>query len=283
MRFDYSQQMRLGQHMKLAPRMIQSMEILQMPLAELQERIEQELENNPTLEISERHGDKAALEHQREDADRDAREGERPLRLDEKDGVADFERLDSYEASNPEAASNEYSGPAPRQDYDDLNHAARRRQAGEDEYDAVAAAPDRGRPLSDQLLDQWRMAEADEGTKRLGELIVNFLEEDGSLKTPLATIADRAPAEVLGPGSARPSEAQLEQALGLLQRALEPAGLPRERPASRCCSSWTRWTASGAALRSRRWPPWPSRGRSSSTTWRIWRRTASRASSRRPG
>ena len=32
MRFETCQQMRLGQHMKLAPRMIQSMEILQMPL-----------------------------------------------------------------------------------------------------------------------------------------------------------------------------------------------------------------------------------------------------------
>src|SRR5438045_1304595 len=50
MRFDTSQHMKLGQQMKLAPRMIQSMEILQMSLAELDERIEQELENNPTLE-----------------------------------------------------------------------------------------------------------------------------------------------------------------------------------------------------------------------------------------
>ena len=39
MRFQTSQQMKLGQQMKLAPRMIQSMEILQMPLAELRERL----------------------------------------------------------------------------------------------------------------------------------------------------------------------------------------------------------------------------------------------------
>ena len=49
MRFDTRQQMGLGQHMKLAPRMIQSMEILQLPLAALQERIEQELEKNVAL------------------------------------------------------------------------------------------------------------------------------------------------------------------------------------------------------------------------------------------
>ena len=41
MRFDTSQQMKLGQQMKLAPRMIQSMEILQMPLRGVQAGIEQ--------------------------------------------------------------------------------------------------------------------------------------------------------------------------------------------------------------------------------------------------
>ena len=53
MRFDTSQHMKLGQHMKLAPRMIQSMEILQMPLMQLEERIAQELESNATLEVVE--------------------------------------------------------------------------------------------------------------------------------------------------------------------------------------------------------------------------------------
>ncbi len=70
--------MKMGQHMKLAPRMIQSMEILQMPLAELEERIEQELENNPTLEIAEGTGEGLdqtgrALSEQREEWERPQR------------------------------------------------------------------------------------------------------------------------------------------------------------------------------------------------------------------
>ena len=56
MRFDTGQQMRMDQRMKLDPRMIQSMEILQMPTPALEERIEQELASNPTLE-----GDGTAL------------------------------------------------------------------------------------------------------------------------------------------------------------------------------------------------------------------------------
>ena len=43
----------MEQRMKLAPHMIQSMEILQLPLLALQERLEQELNNNPVLELEE--------------------------------------------------------------------------------------------------------------------------------------------------------------------------------------------------------------------------------------
>ncbi len=53
MRFDLSQHMRMSQQMKLAPRMIQSMEVLQMPMLALQERVDQELESNIALEIVE--------------------------------------------------------------------------------------------------------------------------------------------------------------------------------------------------------------------------------------
>src|SRR6476661_3059781 len=50
MRLSLGQQMQLAQKQVLAPRMIQSMEILQLPLMALQERIEQEMEDNPVLD-----------------------------------------------------------------------------------------------------------------------------------------------------------------------------------------------------------------------------------------
>src|SRR5215831_19166786 len=51
LRMDLSQ--RMSQEMRLAPRMIQSMEILQMPIMDLQERLQQELDENPVLELKE--------------------------------------------------------------------------------------------------------------------------------------------------------------------------------------------------------------------------------------
>ena len=47
MRLSLGQEMQLVQKQVLAPRMIQSMEILQLPIMALQERIEQEMEENP--------------------------------------------------------------------------------------------------------------------------------------------------------------------------------------------------------------------------------------------
>src|ERR687888_560071 len=46
--------LRQDQKMVLAPRMIQSMEILQLPIADLQAKIEKELQENPFLEQKEK-------------------------------------------------------------------------------------------------------------------------------------------------------------------------------------------------------------------------------------
>jgi RNA polymerase sigma-54 factor len=51
MRLDITPQLRLDLRMRLAPQMIQSMEILQLPLLALEERIEQEMTENPVLEM----------------------------------------------------------------------------------------------------------------------------------------------------------------------------------------------------------------------------------------
>src|SRR5579884_4076410 len=53
MRLDTHLSQRMEQKLVLAPRMIQSMEILQLPIMALQERIQQELQENPVLELKE--------------------------------------------------------------------------------------------------------------------------------------------------------------------------------------------------------------------------------------
>lgn len=218
MRFEASQHMKLGQHMKLAPRMIQSMEILQMPLAELEERVEQELENNVTLELAEAEADPAAVERERRERDREARAEDRALTVDERSGRADFERLENFEHAVPEIASAE-GAPRPA----DAEYEPRRRAAdGERDakLDAMASAPARAASPTDQLLGQWALADVDPALRPLGEVIISFLDDDGYLRTDLPTVADRAPASLRG---AAPET--WDRALRAVQAALDPPGL----------------------------------------------------------
>jgi RNA polymerase sigma-54 factor len=245
MRFETSQHMKLGQHMKLAPRMIQSMEILQMPLAELEERIEQELENNPTLELSEGDADDPGVRLELEESRREEAALDRPLAVDEGSGGDDFERLDSFEETHPDAAENEFSDYGPSHT-SDLALEARAaglslepgsyspaRASGERDakLDAMASTPARAASLTEQLRGQWALTDIEPGLRPLGELIISFLEDDGYLRTPLETIAEKAPVGGAHGLSGRPRVEDLERALHAVQLFLEPAGVAARTPA----------------------------------------------------
>ncbi|MGN6727893.1 MAG: RNA polymerase factor sigma-54, partial [Tepidisphaeraceae bacterium] len=84
--------MRMDQRQVLTPRMIQSMEILQLPLGALEERIDQEMQVNPVLEMRVR--DREAGEAPTEAGPTLNRaDDERSLAITD-DGAADFRRLD---------------------------------------------------------------------------------------------------------------------------------------------------------------------------------------------
>src|SRR5215510_12455628 len=93
MRLSFGQELRMVQKQILAPRMIQSMEILQLPIMALQERIEQEMQENETLELVETDPD--LPEEQEETSNPDAPSvDQRELVVDEsKNNADDFERL----------------------------------------------------------------------------------------------------------------------------------------------------------------------------------------------
>ena len=227
MRFDTSQHMKLSQQMKLAPRMIQSMEILQMPLLALRERIEQELESNIALETFEPGGDPEQLELERKEAERDAREGERELNVQDNGGVEDFARLDNYQAENPEAVENEYSAStgndsgAFEHEYRPSTYSASRMDGERDaKMDAMANTAAREGSLTDQLLEQWTFADVDDDVRAAGKLLIEHIDEDGYLRTDLEKILADMPrnGQVI-------SLDLLNQAIVELQTFLEPPGL----------------------------------------------------------
>ena len=219
MRLDTGQQMRMDQRMKLDPRMIQSMEILQMPTPALEERIEQELASNPTLEIAQPSDDADTLKQERDQAKRDDHEGEREMVVDDKtkdhnEAVDDFERLsnlseqygESWDANTSESGS-------------DFARRQVSSSAGERDgkLDAMANTAARTASLYDQLLDQWHLAEVPDDLVPLGEYLIGFIDADGYLRTPI---------EDLLPDSPPATTPQLIQATtNLLQQTLDPPGI----------------------------------------------------------
>src|SRR5438067_11414401 len=103
MRLDTTIVQRMDQRMILAPRMIQSMEILQLPIMALQERIQQELQENPVLELKDSTAEDqpTAEEDSETPPDPEVKENDDGDREKEQaieetgDNTIDFERVDA--------------------------------------------------------------------------------------------------------------------------------------------------------------------------------------------
>ena len=223
MRIDAGQHLRMDQRMKLAPRMIQSMEILQMAHAALEERIEQELASNPTLELAEQTGEEYDVLAEQQEMRREDREGERELVVGENgkgDEVAgtgeDFERLSSMADEYKDSWSDNYGG-GERDRFDSSYRPARETGERDGKLDAMANTAARSASLFEQLMDQWRLAEVEPTTYQAGEHLLGFLDADGYLRTDLQAVLDQAPRGL--------TREDLEHALDRLQRWLEPPGL----------------------------------------------------------
>src|SRR3954471_17123543 len=102
MQLTQSTSMRMEQRQLLTPRMIQSMEILQLPMMALEERIEQELQANPVLELrdGDADADVATVAEIASDANdvehRQYSEEEQAMVVKDQENpdAADFDRLD---------------------------------------------------------------------------------------------------------------------------------------------------------------------------------------------
>ncbi len=203
MRLDTSQQLRLEQRMRLSPRIIQSMEILQLPMLALQERIEAELQSNPVLELRDLEVDEEAPLQREEESTT----GERDLVVDTSNGHReDFRRLDEFaDEYGPEFAHREApTRPRPVSGERDRK------------LDAMANAPAPEQSLNDYLLQQWAFVETTEPIRAAGRLIINFIDEDGYLRTPLEEMPKQTNEPV--------TLADLRTALALVQM-LEPPGV----------------------------------------------------------
>jgi len=198
---------RLEQQMKLSPRMIQAMEILQLPLLDLQARVEAEMQSNPVLEMkppADEDTDAAAPPTEPSPA---ADRGESALVVREGGADEDFRRLSEFQEEFEPWLYPDQAPSRPRAEEGDRDR----------KLDALANAPADGQTLHEYLQQQWVFVEVDDLTRRAGAVLITFVDDDGYLRTPPEEIAKSPDASGL------PLQA-LRDAIVPLQ-TLEPPGI----------------------------------------------------------
>ena len=204
MRLEMTGHMRLEQRMKLAPHMIQSMEILQLPIMALQERIEQELNNNCVLELEEPEASDDPGPDTSDSDDEALVEKDLVVSADERN-TEDFERLDSLDRDFGELI--DQSGPMRVRSQDTETDS--KLQAIKN----TAALP---QSLYQYLIEQWHLVDADPPVKTAGETIIDYIDHRGYLTIRLEQLVTKEQTSF--------TLEDLETALGLVQE-LEPAGV----------------------------------------------------------
>ncbi len=214
MRLSLGQQMQMAQKQVLAPRMIQSMEILQLPIMALQERLEQEMEDNPVLDQIEPSEDDSTLDESVTNPDGPT-ENERELVVeDDTNNEDDFERLLNMVDSLPD-------------DYEEQSRPSRGQieAEGDRRHDAMANMAARPESLLEYLQHQLSWFDLSEELRRMCERIIYNLDSNGYLKVPLSDLLS-PPTDLNGDADSWQEEQTklVEQALAMVQR-LDPPGI----------------------------------------------------------
>ena len=205
MRLDVTQNIRMDQQMRLAPRIIQAMEILQLPMMELLERIDTEMESNPVLEAEQPGVDDEAPVQQ---VDATADRGEQDMVVKESgDNSEDFERLSDL--------SDEYGPEAIISDLP-FRKAADSGDGRDRKLEAMANSPAHEQSLDEYLHEQWMFVDTTAEMQRAGKVIIDYLDADGYLRVPLGDLATKTHPPT-DPGL-------LVEALALVQN-LDPKGV----------------------------------------------------------
>ncbi len=186
------QSAQLKQEMKINPRLYQAMELLYMPLLDLQTHLKQELTENPFLEMSEADvGDEVELEEEK---------GE-----EEDENEIDWEEilLDGFDAGG------------------------RRQQYEEREY--YQPTPVARRDLQGYLKDQQRLLHLDAREFIMGEEIIGNVDDDGSLSCSLEDVCQALNEWLVGERAAAMAEVEAiedaddrREAIGVVEADFRP-------------------------------------------------------------
>src|SRR5512145_1616911 len=178
-------QLKLSQHLALTPQLQQSIKLLQLSTIEMQQELERYLLENPMLERDDDQGSESFVGAQQFDAPQTS-EGEREQRVEREERDAREER--------------EKDVPAAPSDVDDdrwASDAGTFTGAGRDDDDDSDSQDIHGGTISlrDHLGWQLGMTQLSERDRGLVRFLIEALDDDGYLSSPLQELLETLPAE----------------------------------------------------------------------------------------
>lgn len=186
-----------------SPQMIQAMQILQLSALELEDRIEQELVENPFLELAEPGGEGGQMSGEATPAEAAAQRETEAL-------LENLERWDRDNGAPPRASSGG--------------------EDGDKKLEAMANTPDVQKSLAEALVDELAFLDLDARARELAEYLVWSLDERGYLPQTLDEIAADCmkPGEdgeppLIGPDEPPVTAAELRAVLARVRSISHPA------------------------------------------------------------
>ena len=226
---------------RLSPQQIQFIKLLQIPTAELETRIKEEMEVNPALE----EGDSDEADAERDDsADEtgDDSSDDPNDSLDSDDSTLDEDFGGAEPADEPSAGPDDYADersaePAADEpvgidndnheidisDYVNDDEIAGYKMQGDgpgDEEEREMPLADTSASLQDSLLDQLHYAQLDELEQHIGEQLIGSIDSDGYIRRDLGAIAN----DLAFSQNIEVNEADIERVLHVVQ-SFDPAGI----------------------------------------------------------
>jgi RNA polymerase sigma-54 factor len=200
-----SQQQRLFQ--KLSPQQIQLMKLLQVPTILLEERIKDEMEENPALELSMDSEEETPLEE---------------LTIDEiKDEFVKDENEDYITDESEDGFDNiEIQDYVKEGDDDDADYNFQKDNNFNAENDGFKFQPQFERSFYEYLMSQISMLDLDSHQIKVAEFIIGSIDDDGYLRRDIPSIID----DLSFRQNIQTTEKELRMLLILIQ-SFEPAGV----------------------------------------------------------
>lgn len=202
-----SQQQRLLQ--KLSPQQIQLMKLLQVPTAMLEERIKEEMEENPALEVSAEDYEEKTLDEKTNEELKDEFTSD-----DNDDYVADEPDTDEFERID----IGDYVKEGDDEDAD-YNFQADQYNAGEED-EKVGFQPKFEISFYEHLKAQINLLNLDEHRYTIAEFIIGSVDDDGYLRRDIPSIVD----DLSFRQNVSTSEEEVREILSLVQE-LDPPGV----------------------------------------------------------